>query len=542
MPDSVLLSTKQVEELFPCFLHVNPDLTLRSCGRTIIKLYPHAYPGTALGDLFSVERPATGFDPERASRGRTSVRLASRDGRIRLAGGVMETPAGFLFYVTPVARDTAAWADISLTASDFSLADQTLAVATAIGVQREQLSEMKALSERLSRARDEALAASAAKSEFLSVMSHEIRTPLNGMLGMAQALAREIADPRQRAKLDVIRSSGEALLTILNDVLDLSKIEAGRIDLDLCVFDPVEILKGAQAVFASLAAEKGLGFHLDLDPLPGFLQGDPQRVRQIVFNLISNAVKFTQEGHVRLSGVRDGEDLVIAVTDTGIGISPDKLNLIFEKFGQADSSISRRFGGTGLGLSISSRLAQRMGGAITVESALGRGSTFTLRLPLPQAEGPASAESVTMAAPSDLPTVRILAAEDNATNQLVLKTLLAQVGVEPVVVESGEAAIEAWTSGEQWDAILMDIQMPGMGGLEAARRIREAERTVGRRRTPIIAFTANAMTHQSALYLEGGMDRIVAKPVRAETLFNALSEVLAEAGAAGPTPDAASAA
>ncbi|MFI4973186.1 MAG: ATP-binding protein [Caulobacterales bacterium] len=382
----------------------------------------------------------------------------------------------------------------------------------------------------------EAEAATRAKSTFLAVMSHEIRTPLNGIMGMAQALSFDTLTERQRQQVSIIRESGDALLSILNDVLDLSKIEAGKLDLEEIEFDIDDLVRGAHAAFTALANKKGLDFNLSIGrQARGVYLGDPTRVRQIVYNLISNALKFTDAGEVRVLVDRVDGRLTIAVSDTGVGISADQIHLLFDKFVQADASTTRRFGGTGLGLSICFELVQAMSGAITPTSEVDKGSTFTVSLPLPRIGEPRSSDTQDEAAQSPTPAqpapnasaeVRVLAAEDNAMNQLVLKTLLAEMGISPTVVANGEEAVEAWATG-QWDAILMDVQMPVMDGPTATRIIREREATSGRARTPIIALTANVMSHQVLEYVASGMDGHVAKPIEAGKLFEALDAVLA---------------
>jgi len=379
-------------------------------------------------------------------------------------------------------------------------------------------------------------AANGAKSAFLATMSHEIRTPLNGVLGMAQAMAADKLSAMQRDRLDVIRQSGEALLAILNDVLDLSKIEAGRFEMETVAFDLGELMKGAHSAFTALANKKGLSFALTIEAdARGVYLGDPMRVRQVLYNLISNALKFTERGEVRVTAASAGEWLALSVSDTGVGIHPARVGALFEKFTQEDASTTRRFGGTGLGLAICRELADLMGGRIDVASRLGEGSTFVVSLPLARV-GEAHAAAFALPGPAPdadepgLPKVRVLAAEDNSVNQLVLKTLLHQIGVEPVLVENGEEALHAWRDG-RWDVVLMDMQMPVMDGLTATRRIREAEAELGLPRTPIIALTANAMAHQVGECLAAGMDGHVAKPIEAARLFAALEAAL-EAGEA----------
>jgi signal transduction histidine kinase/AmiR/NasT family two-component response regulator len=377
-------------------------------------------------------------------------------------------------------------------------------------------------------ARAAAETANSAKSQFLANMSHEIRTPLNGILGMAQAMAGGDLSPLQRDRLDVVRKSGDMLLSILNDVLDLSKIEAGKLELEAIPFEAADIARGAHAAFAPLARDKGLSFALEIEPeVAGLYRGDPTRVRQIVYNLVSNAVKFTEAGGVRLAVIRAATGFAIQVSDTGVGIPPDRLAYLFQKFEQADVSTTRRFGGTGLGLAICRELAQLMGGIITVRSTLAEGSTFTVVLSLePLSEAPAAAPAARPAtARFDHRPLRILAADDNRMNQLVLKTLLEAMDLHPVLVDDGRAAVDAWEA-EDWDLILMDMQMPVMDGLGATRHIREREAATGRRRTPIVALTADAMSHQIVGYAAAGMDQFVGKPIDAAQLFSAIDAAL----------------
>jgi len=388
------------------------------------------------------------------------------------------------------------------------------------------ISVRKALEHQLEGARDQAEAASLAKSAFLATMSHEIRTPLNGVLGMAQAMAADQLPAAQRERLDVVRQSGESLLAILNDMLDLSKIEAGKLEIETVEFDLGDISRGAHATFTALANKNGLSFCLDMEGAAGVYLGDPTRTRQVLYNLISNALKFTETGEIRVTMDYDGAHLTTRVTDTGIGMSPEVLTGLFSKFTQADTSTTRRFGGTGLGLSICRELAELMNGSISATSEEGKGSVFVFRIPMIRV-GDTRDATADPSAPQEHAAleIRVLAAEDNSVNQLVLKTLLHQVGVAPVVVENGQLAVEAWETGA-WDVILMDVQMPVMDGPTAVRAIRAREAAEGRARTPIIALTANAMSHQIAEYLACGMDGYVVKPIEAVKLFETLERVL----------------
>lgn len=380
--------------------------------------------------------------------------------------------------------------------------------------------------------------ASLAKSNFLATMGHELRTPLNGMLGMAQAMAAggTLSD-EQRGQLKVIRRSGESLSAVLNDLLDLSKIEAGELDLEITEFDLEHLARGVIAIFSHQAEKKGLVFNFSIeDDAKGRYRGDSGRVRQVLYNLFSNAVKFTHEGAIAFTVSRVGGAIVFRVDDTGVGIAPDSLDRLFDSFFQADASNTRRYAGAGLGLSICHELMTLMGGRIVAESALGEGSTFTATLPLAriadvQPLGRAIVQQPLQAAAEDPGAVRVLAAEDNDVNQLVLKTLLGQTGINPTMVADGAMAVAAWER-ETWDIILMDIQMPQMDGVQATREIRRREAETGRARTPILAVTANAMVHQVAAYEAAGMDGVVSKPIEVARLLAAMEAALAtqEAG------------
>jgi signal transduction histidine kinase/CheY-like chemotaxis protein len=383
----------------------------------------------------------------------------------------------------------------------------------------------------LERAKEQAEAANVAKSQFLTTMSHEIRTPLNGVLGMAQAMNTDELSRVQRERLDVIRQSGEALLAILNDILDLSKIEAGRLELEEVVFDLETVVRGAHSAFTQLANAKGLSFSLSLQDASGAYRGDPTRLRQIFYNLISNALKFTESGDIKVIVAGRDDGLVMTIADTGIGMSPEVVASLFTKFSQADASTTRRYGGTGLGLAICKELAELMSGSIRVESELGKGSVFTVELAIPRVENapedavPAQGEGAAAAAAPEELGLRVLAAEDNPVNQLVIKTLLHQAGIDPVMVDNGREAVEAYRLSA-FDLILMDVQMPEMDGPTATRTIRQLEASSGRPAVPIIALTANVLAHQVAAYRQAGMDAHVAKPIDAAVLFRTINEVL----------------
>jgi CheY-like chemotaxis protein len=362
-------------------------------------------------------------------------------------------------------------------------------------------------------------------------MSHEIRTPLNGVLGMAQVIEGDELSPAQRERIKVVRESGQALLGILNDLLDLSKVQAGKVELEIADTDVDHLVRTVAGAFEGAAAGRDLSLAVEVEPEAlGLWRADGLRLRQVLSNLVGNGLKFTHEGGVSISVAAAEGGLVFRVRDTGIGIPAEALHTLFDAFTQADATTTRRYGGTGLGLSISRDLINLMGGSITVESEPGQGSCFTVIVPTtwvgpaPEAETGAVADETV--AGGDL---RILAAEDNLTNQLVLRSLLEPTGCDLVIVGDGQEAVEAASAGG-FDVILMDVQMPRLNGLEATIAIRAAEAAAGRRPTPIVALSANVMAHQIEEYRQAGMNHWIAKPIEVDKLFAGLELVLSAAG------------
>ncbi|MCX8086869.1 MAG: ATP-binding protein, partial [Rhodocyclaceae bacterium] len=385
-------------------------------------------------------------------------------------------------------------------------------------------------------AREAAEAANRANIESLANMSHEIRTPMNGILGLTRLALEEELPPTAREYVRKAHESAEALLGILNDILDLSRIEAGRLPIEAIPFDLATPLSRIETLFGEAIRQKGLAFALDVAPeVPRGLVGDPLRLSQILTNLVGNALKFTERGEIRLavrllSRAAERCELEFSVSDTGIGLAPEDQQRIFKAFTQADSSITRRYGGTGLGLAICRRLVAAMGGEIGVTSAPGKGSTFYFRLPFGLAEAALAPKprSLRDAAPT-LAGLKVLLVEDNATNRLVAQRLLEKAGVTVEVAENGAEALEKLAAAATpFDAVLMDVQMPVMDGLEATRRLKADGRFA---HLPVIAMTADAMAEDRQRCLEAGMQEYLAKPIDFGELLTTLARATGRAAA-----------
>lgn len=414
-----------------------------------------------------------------------------------------------------------------------------------------QGAELARLSEEYGYAKQQADEANKAKSEFLATMSHELRTPLNGIMGMASVLLNSRIDNELAQNIKTIFDSGEILLELLNDILDLSKIEAGHLDLEIIGLDLDHLIKQLQLLWLPKISAKGLTLKLDIDEnIPSYIQSDPVRLRQLLTNLVNNAVKFTHTGTITLS-VRKSQSgynagrLEFAVSDTGIGIAEEALDTLFEKFTQADSSTTRQYGGTGLGLAICKQLTELLGGTISVTSELGFGSTFTFVVPFQEADEEAVLEwqhnndfeqAVVDHIPAD-----ILVVEDNSVNQTVLLKTLEGSVKSITLAENGQEAVQM-VKENGYDIILMDIQMPVMDGVEATRTIRSLSDPL-KAATPIIALTANAMTGDREKYLKQGMNDYVTKPIEKYTLLSVIDRqarmkgIVSEYGSKQDIPD-----
>jgi signal transduction histidine kinase/ActR/RegA family two-component response regulator len=414
---------------------------------------------------------------------------------------------------------------VPLIAPRFTVWDKVMVLVTLaglVGYAADAVRLMRGSAKALEKAQAEAQEASRAKSAFVAMMSHELRTPMNGVLGLAHALGSTKLDARQADYLEMIIQSGDGLMTILNDILDLSKIEAGKLELESAPFDVRQLTGQIQQAWTDTARRKGLELAVSVAPeTPAWLAGDALRVRQILLNLVSNALKFTETGRVEIHAAPglDG-GLVLSVSDTGVGLTDEQLAHLFTPFTQGDRSTARRFGGTGLGLAICRQLAELMGGEITVSSTRGVGSTFRIWLALPETQAAPRRE---IQAPTfDVDGARVLVVDDNAVNLTVARAILEAAGVEVVTAGGGHQALTRLML-EDFDVVLMDVHMPDMDGIEAVRRIRAGE--AGRVDIPIMALTADAMAGDAERLLGQGFDDAHPKPIRPAELLHAVARL-----------------
>lgn len=515
MSRALALSANELAAFFPAFLKLDAAGAIIDAGPSLLRHLGQQILGKSFFDVMSMELPGTIADVSALQQyGRAILLRCIEFSPMRLRGLVVNRDDGIWLLLGHIPDPEADQTVQPLQIADFSPTDGTLDMMLAADMRAGLLSETRVLASELETRREEAEAANRAKSAFLTTMSHEIRTPMNAVLGIAGILAETEITPEQRAWLKIMDESGRSLMELLDNILDLSKIESGSMQITSEEFDLKELCAAVHALYRPIAAEKGLDIVLKTDLKAALYKGDPVRIRQILVNLVGNAIKFTEAGkiviHLRDRKMRSAPHLEMSVSDTGIGIAKEVIPQLFKPFMQADCSTTRRYGGSGLGLSISKRLTEQMGGDIAVESRVGRGSVFTVTLPIETAAPSVRPEAPTGA--GQIPPQHILIVDDNRTNRIILSHYLKQLGHSFDIAVNGQEALAAWEHAN-FDLIIMDIEMPVMDGLEATREIRRREYSESHNRTPILALSADAMLEKRQLALSVGMDDYVTKPV-----------------------------
>ena len=521
------LDLQALETLFPFYLHVDADGRVIGIGSSLRAVAPGLREGTALLEQVDVLRPmVVGGDVQSLQGARLLVEL--KENGLHLRGQLVFADDGSGFFAaSPWATRIEELRAHDIKLSQFAIHDPIADFLALVQTQDAMVANARDVAERLRQQRQEleqakllAEEANAVKNQILAAVSHEIRTPLNAIIGFLEML---LADGLEPAKKEFAVTAGDAatqLLSLVDDVVDLARIEAGAVSVETRPFDLAGTLEASIDAFRPLAEPKGLLLALEAPSEPLFVTGDPTRIRQVLNNLLSNAIKFTRRGSVRLIARPLETGWSIAVEDSGAGIAAEQLETIFEPFARLDDAITGTNGGTGLGLAISRRLAEQMGGSLTAHSQPGHGSTFDLRLPLQPAEGPAP-KAVSPTDIGQLEGMSVLVVDDVQANRRLLELILARVHADVDLAASGREAVER-CARRRYDIILMDIFMPEISGIDATVALR---REGLNQQTPVLAVTADSRKELRAECLESGMDGFLTKPVRPATLLSAIAAI-----------------
>lgn len=529
---TLLLNGPELDRIFPAHAVLDAIGRIRRVGPALRRRLDIDIVGSEFLKVVKVERPKSvlSFEALRATQGRLIMAMPAA-GNLRLKGIVVNSGDQTFLLLSPAIDHHRVGEPSGLRFDDFSELDSSLDAILVAELQRNSLVEAEALISQLHLARAAAESADRAKTKFLADASHEIRNPLNGILGMSEIMAGTPSIPQSiKSKIDVIRSAGRTLEALLGDLIDLASADAGKLRISSAPFDVASEILAAIGLSQQQARAKGLDFKLEYatDSLT-WAMGDATRFRQIVSNLAGNAVKFTQSGRVTVSAAQADSGVVIEVSDTGPGITYEARGEIFSRFRQANDRVAERFGGSGLGLAICRELATAMGGDVSVESDVGNGARFRLQLPFYRVSTAAEqhvASSVAASLGDIHRATTILIVDDQDHNREVARQMLLGLSDKIGLAVSGEGAVDAWQEGD-FGLILMDLRMPGIGGLEATRRIRELENQQGRRRTPIIILSADASEADRRRSLDVGADDHCAKPMRPDELLEKALRYLA---------------